>query len=140
MPDLQHRIRLFVYRLEGDRPSYLLVRRSEGVNPTWGPIDGPIEFHEKIETAIEREVREDFGLERPETVVDLQMPKHWTLGDEEVIEWPYGVKAPKTESGLVLDARWAESRWTEFHEAYSQLCLDLDRAAVTRLHTLITAA
>ncbi len=140
MSDLQHRIRLFVYRFDGNAPSYLLLRRSEGVNPTWGPIDGPIEFHEQIETAILREVQEDVGLSPPEDVVDLQMPKHWTLGDEEVIEWPYGVKVVAPSQELSLDPRWSASRWTDFSQAYTELCLEIDRAAVTRLHTLITAA
>ncbi|HIG11794.1 MAG: NUDIX domain-containing protein [bacterium] len=140
MTDLQHRIRLFVYRMSAAGPSYLLLRRSDGVNPTWGPIDGPIQFHEQIETAIRREVREDVGLPDPQGLVDLKMPKHWELGDEQVIEWPYGVQIMAPAESLILDSRWSESRWTGFSETYTQLCLELDRAAVTRLHTLITAA
>jgi NUDIX domain len=140
MTDLQHRIRVFIYRLDVSGPSYLLLRRSEGVNPTWGPLDGPIQFHEQIEAAIRREVREDVGLGDPENLVDLRMPKHWLLGEEEVIEWPYGAKAPSAPDELILDPRWSESRWTDFRETYSELHLEIDRAAVTRLHTLIVAA
>lgn len=140
MADLQHRVRLFLYRHDEVAPSYLLLRRSEGVNPTWGPIDGPIQFHEQIEAAIRREVCEDVGLPEPRGVVDLQMPKLWQLGDEEVVEWPYGVHVPAISDEVQLDSRWSEWRWTDFSEAYAQLCLELDRAAVTRLHAWITAA
>ena len=62
------------------------------------------------------------------------------VGDEEVVEWPYGARAPVAVRPLVLDRRWADYRWAEFGEAYTELQLELDRAAVTRLHTLITAA
>ncbi|MCB9914086.1 MAG: NUDIX domain-containing protein [Planctomycetes bacterium] len=140
MADLQHRVRLFLYRFDARGPSYLLLRRSEGVNPTWGPVDGPIQFHEQIETAIHREVCQDVGLPAPRQVVDLQMPQHWLLGDEEVIEWSYGVQVPAVDDRLVLEPRWSEGRWAQFSQAYAQLCLELDRAAVTRLHTWITAA
>ena len=82
----------------------------------------------------------DVGLPGAEQVIDLQMPKHWLLGDEQVVEWPYGARAPHAERPLVLDDRWAEYRWADFSEAYSELNLELDRAAVTRLHTLLSAA
>ena len=139
MSDLQHRIKVFVYSLERGTPRYLLLRSSQGVNPTWGALSGPIGFGEKIETAIERELCEDIGLPKPSDLIDLQMPKFWLLGDEEIIEWPYGSYSAKT-SDLILDPRWSAYRWAEFGDAYSTLQLDLDRAAVTRLHTMISAA
>jgi predicted NUDIX family NTP pyrophosphohydrolase len=138
--ELHHRIKVLLYRLEHGRPHYLLLRRSEGVAPPWGLLDGPIGFDEQIEAAIRREVLEDVGLPGTDQVIDLQMPKHWLVGDEEVVEWPYGARAPVAVRPLVLDRRWADYRWAEFGEAYTELQLELDRAAVTRLHTLITAA
>jgi len=140
MTDLKHRIKIFVYCFEQGVPRYLLVRSSRGVNPTWGTLDGPIGFDEQIESAVRREVHEDVGLERPEGLIDLQMPALWTLGDEEVVEWPYGFRAPRHETDLILNPRWSEFRWADFSEAYARFQLDLDRAAVTRLHTLINAA
>lgn len=139
MHELQHRIKVFVYTFQQGNPRYLLLRSARGVNPTWGALDGAIGFGEKIETAIEREVTRDIGLPKPQDLIDLQMPKLWQLGDEEVVEWPYGSLTP-TIGELILDSRWSEYRWAEFSEAYSSLHLDLDRAAVTRLHTMINAA
>jgi len=140
MTDLQHRIRVFVYRVLPEGVRYLLLRRSVGIDPTWGPVEGRIEFDEQIEAAIRREVVEDVGLARHLDLIDLQMPAHWLLGDEEVIEWPYGLRTPAEEQERVLDVRWSESLWTDFGEAYSRLQLDNDRAAVTRLHTRVSAA
>jgi ADP-ribose pyrophosphatase YjhB (NUDIX family) len=139
MSDLQHRIKVYVYSLDRGKPHYLLLKSAHGRNPTWGALDGPINFGEQIEAAILRELREDVGLSAPAGLIDLQMPKRWLLGDEEIVEWPYGSHVPLTKD-LVLDARWSEFRWARFEEAYSSLHLDLDRAAVTRLHTLISAA
>ena len=139
MSDLQHRIKVFAFSLDQGHPNYLLLKRSEGINPTWGALDGPINFGEQIEAAIQRELREDVGLSEARSLIDLQMPKRWLLGDEEVVEWPYGSQVRLT-SEIVLDARWSEFRWAGFEEAYSSLHLELDRAAVTRLHTLLTAA
>jgi 8-oxo-dGTP pyrophosphatase MutT (NUDIX family) len=138
--ELHHRIKVLLYRIERGLPHYLLLRRSEGVAPPWGLLDGAIGFGEQIETAIRRELFEDVGLPGTEQVIDLQMPKHWLVGDEQVVEWPYGARAPLGERPLVLDSRWSDYRWAEFGEAYSELHLELDRAAMTRLHTLISAA
>ncbi len=137
---LQHRIKVLLFRVLEGKPHYLLLRKSEGVDPPWGILDGAIGFDEQIESAIHREVFQDIGLPGAEALIDLQMPKRWLVGDEEIVEWPYGAKAPATDGGIVLDQRWAEYRWAEFGEAYARLQLELDRAAVTRLHTLILAA
>jgi hypothetical protein len=140
MSDLQHRIKVFVYRLEADQPQYLLLRKALGINPTWGVLDGAVGFHEQIETAILREVCDDIGLPPERGPIDLAMPKRWIMGEEEVVEWPYGFQAPSPRVELVLDDRWAEYRWAAFGEAYSRFQLELDRAAITRLHTMIGVA
>jgi hypothetical protein len=140
MSELHHRIKVFIYRLQQGKPHYLLLRKAMGVNPTWGALDGEIGFHEQIETAIRREVCDDIGLPAERGPIDLAMPKRWVLGEEEVIEWPYGFQAPAPRRELVLDERWSEYRWAEFGDAYSLFQLELDRAAITRLHTMILAA
>ncbi|MFT7484425.1 MAG: hypothetical protein ACI9F9_000265 [Candidatus Paceibacteria bacterium] len=140
MHEFQHRIKVFVYRLHQGQPHYLLLRKSEGHNPIWGALDGPIGFGEQIETAVTREVCNDVGLLGSRGPIDLQMPKRWVLGDEEIVEWPYGFQTSSDPSGLILDSRWSEYRWAAYSEAFGTLQLELDRAAVTRLHTLIGAA
>lgn len=140
MSDLQHRIKVFVYRWEAGQPTYLLLRKAQGVNTTWGALDGPIGFDEQIEAAIQREVSDDVGLHSVRDLIDLQMPKRWLLGDEEIVEWPYGFQAATPRNDLVLDERWAEYRWADYSEAYARFQLELDRAAITRLHTMICAA
>lgn len=140
MSDLQHRVKVFVYRMQSRLPDYLLLRGDKGIESSWGPIEGPVGFGEQLETAIQREVRDDVGILKPTNVIDLQMPTHWLVGDEEVIVWRYGLRIPQEEESLRLDERWTGFRWAGFSEAYPCLELEGDRAAMARLHTLLSAA
>jgi len=135
-----HRVKIFVFQQAGPEPAYLLLRGAQGLESFWGPVHGSLGFGEKLETAIRREVLDDTGILQPLDVIDLGMPARWTLGDEDVIEWTYGFKALAGTSKVRLDPRWAEFRWAQFSQAYPSLELDVDRAAIMRLHTLLRAA
>jgi ADP-ribose pyrophosphatase YjhB (NUDIX family) len=140
MSDLLHRIKIFVFQQRGPEPQYLLLRGAQRMESFWGPLHGNIGFGEKLETAIRREVLDETGVLKPLDVIDLQMPVHQSLGDEDIIEWTYGFKTIPPERPLRLDPRWSEFRWVEFSRAYPLLELDLDRAAFMRLHSLLRAA
>lgn len=140
MTDLQHRVKVFVYRFQARTPDYLLLKGDQGLESSWGPIEGPVGFGEQLETAIQREVRDDVGILRATDLIDLQMPTHWLVGDEEVIVWRFGLRIPEPQGSLRIDRRWLDFRWAGFSEAYPCLELDGDRAAIARLHTLVSAA
>ncbi|MEM7306811.1 MAG: NUDIX domain-containing protein [Planctomycetota bacterium] len=140
MSELIHRIRVFVFRYERSRPEYLLLRGAQGIEAFWTPIHGPIGFGEKLETAIRREVMDDVGISKPNELIDLQMPARWLVGDEEVVEWNFGFHTSSHDERLRLDPRWADFRWSEFTAAYPSLELEIDRAAIMRLHTMLHAA
>ena len=136
MADLLHRIKIFVFALREETPDYLLLR-SGGFESFWGPIQGPLGFGEKLESAIRREVMDEVGIARPVDLIDLQMPGRWLVGDEEIIEWNFGLRAHADQAVLNLAPRWVDYRWAHFSEAYPSLELEADRAAITRLHTLL---
>jgi hypothetical protein len=140
MPELLHRIKVFVFQQAGPEPAYLLLRPAQGMESFWGPVQGSIGFGEKLESAIQREVLDDTGILRPLDVIDLGMPARWQLGIEDVIEWTFGFKALPGTDNLRLDPRFAEFRWAQFGQAYPSLELETDRAAIMRLHTLLRAA
>lgn len=141
MTELFHRIKVFVYRIKDDRPDYLLLQRDHGVESSWGPVQGTIHFGEQLETAAQREVHEDIGLARPLDLIDLEMPARWVLGDEEVIEWHYAFQAlPDCDRRLQLAPNWRDARWSDFGKAFPELALEVDRAAILRLHSLLNAA
>ena len=139
MTELLHRLKIFVYRIHGRRPDYLLLR---GLGPEsfWSPVHGPIGFGEKIDTAIRRELLDDVGLPRAGDLLDLEMPARWLVGDEEIIEWCFALKTPLEHSDPQLGPRWSSYRWAEFADAYPSLELEFDRAAILRLHHLLHAA
>lgn len=139
MTDLVHRIKVFVYRFRDERPDYLLLRGAVRES-FWGPIQGPIGFGEKLETAIRREVMDDIGISRPVDLLDLQHPGRWLVGDEEVIEWTFGFRTQPGEAALHLSPRWSAFRWASFNEAFPSLELEADREAIVRLHALLNAA
>ena len=136
MVELLHRVKIFVFQMEGLRPCYLLLRREMGAESSWGPVQGAVGYHEKLETAIRREVHLDTGLAQHQDLIDLAMPARWLLGDEEVIEWSYGVRVP-APAELQLEPDYSDYRWAIFPEAYPSLELEHDRAAILRLHTLL---
>lgn len=136
MAELLHRIKVFVFRMRGADPDYLLLRGA-GRESFWGPIQGPIGFGEKLESAIRREVMDDVGIRNPLDLIDLQMPARWLVGDEEVIEWAFGFRIPSVDERLSLAPRWSDFRWADFSLAYPSLELDGDRAAILRLHALL---
>ncbi len=139
MSELLHRIKVFVYRFKGSTPDYLLLRGG-GHESFWGPIQGPIGFGEKLESAIRREVSDKVGTVRPMDLIDLRMPNHWLVGDEEIVEWAFGFRAPTDLPGPSSGVDTPDFRWAEFTLAYPSLELDGDRAAIMRLHTLLHAA
>ena len=140
MSEVLHRIRIFVYEVSEKVPSYLLLRPAQGVEACWGPIQGSIGFDEQLESAIKRELRTDAGISSPLDVIDLGMPSRWLVGDEQVVEWNFGVQTARVRESLRLDDRWSDYRWADFSKAYPSLELEFDRAAIMRLHTLLSAA
>lgn len=135
--DLVHRVKVFVYDFVERVPNYLLLRRKQGIESCWGPVQASIDLGEKMETTIRRAVMEELGIGRPAELVDLQMPARWLVGDEQVIEWNFGFRVAPERRELQLDETWADFRWADFGQAYPVLELEPDRAAILRLHTLI---
>ena len=72
MVELLHRIKIFIYRLQDREPDYLLLKPDQGIEGLWGPVQGSLDFGEKLEQAIRRKVLDDIGLNPPGQLVDLE--------------------------------------------------------------------
>jgi ADP-ribose pyrophosphatase YjhB (NUDIX family) len=140
MADLLHRIKVFVYRRAGWEPNYLLLKPHQESEGMWGPVQGPIAFDEKLETAIRRRVLDETGIAPPGQLVDLQMPQRVTFGDEEIVEWCFGYGAASQPDPRRFERHGAAFRWAAFAEAYPSLEFEADRAAIMRLHAFLHAA
>ncbi|MEX1025846.1 MAG: hypothetical protein WD226_12305 [Planctomycetota bacterium] len=140
MTELLHRVRVFVYRFDSGEPQYLLLRAPTGIEACWTPLHAPLGFGEQLESAIRRGVIEDTGLGRPNHLIDLDMTSRTLFGDEEVIEWNYGLlPSGSTDAVNLREERWSEFRWEGFGNAYPKLEFETDRAAILRLHTMLHA-
>lgn len=140
MSELHHRIKIFVYRFSEAAPNYLLLKPDQGLEALWGPLQGELGFGQKLEGAIRKKVEDDIGLRPPGRLLDLEMPGRWTIGDEEIVEWTFGFHATGEVQPSRVSDHWAAHRWARFQDAYSSLGLELDRAAMMRLHTRVLAA
>ncbi len=140
MSELFHRIKVFVYRVTGGEPNYLLLKPDQGIEGMWGPIQGELGFGEKLESAIRRRVMDDTGMAPPGQLVDLEMPGRWTIGDEEIVEWTFGYHSRGKPDPELLAAHWADHLWADFANAYPVLDFEDDRAAIMRLHAFLSAA
>ena len=47
---------------------------------------------------------------------------------------------PDSDRRLQLAPNWRDARWADFSMAFPELALEVDRAAILRLHTLLSAA
>jgi hypothetical protein len=130
MSELLHRIKVFLYRMEGAEPRYLQLKPDQGYEALWGPVQGDLGFGDQLDTAIRRRVIEDVGVLQPGPLLDLDMPSRWTIGDEERVD----------PDPAVIEQHWAAHRWAGFAVAYPTMGLEFDRAAIMRLHTLLLAA
>ncbi len=140
MVELLHRIKVFVYRLSRTEPDYLLLKPAQGIEGLWGPIQGELAFGEKLDQAIRRKVLDETGMNPPGQLIDLKMPNHLTLGDEEIVEWTFGYHAITHLDPDRISRHWAAHRWVDFASAYPVLGFEDDRAAIMRLHAFLSAA
>lgn len=139
MGDLLHRIKVFLFR-RGPEPHYLLLKPDQGLEALWGPVQGNLGFGDKMESAARRRVYEGTGLQPPGRLLDLGAPVRWTLGDEQVIEWCYGLGVRDDPDPVALERHYVDHRWAPLADAYPRLGLQFDRTAILRLHALLEVA
>lgn len=140
MSELLHRIKVFLFRFDAGEPRYLQLKPDQGFEGLWGPVQGELDFGDQLEGAIKKRIIQDVGVLQPGPTLDLDLTSRWTIGDEDVIEWNYGVQLRGDLDPTVLEQHWAAHRWAGFSVAYPTMGLEFDRAAIMRLHTLLRAA
>ncbi len=135
MLDLNHRVKVFVYRFSGRDLQYLMLKHAPVWEGFWGPVSGPIQPWENLERAVLREVKEETGIIEPTSLLDLKSPDRFHVGEAEWIEWVYGyqvhgVKTPEIQLAPELEG----FRWEGFEHAYRDMEMEENRQAMLRLH------
>jgi ADP-ribose pyrophosphatase YjhB (NUDIX family) len=140
MIEIAHRVKVFVYRFAGRDVRYLLVRARPRAEALWGPIVGPIRPSEDVVRAVRRRVREEIGVDRMQTLLDLRAVERTHVGGLDLIEWAYACQIPGAdEPPLLLGPDLSEWCWEDFQRAYQRLEFEANRQAMLRLHTLLNA-
>ena len=138
MIEVAHGVKVFVFRFAGSDIRYLLVRARPRAEALWGPLVGPIRPSEDPERAVRRSVREEIGVDRGDSLLDLRAVERTRLGDLDLIEWAYGYRLPGSdEPSLELGPDVSEFLWEDFTRAYRRLELEANRRAVLRLHMFL---
>jgi len=127
-----------VFAERGGDVQYLMVKHVPQHEPMWGPIEGPILPSENLELAVCRRVRDEVGIEKPTTLLDLRMPERWVLPDENVVEWIYGYGVDTPCELRRGRSRGKETRWQGFDHAFRAMELPGNRDAILRLHLTIS--
>jgi ADP-ribose pyrophosphatase YjhB (NUDIX family) len=135
-----HVVRVFVFRQDGGRIDYLLVRHQPEHDSFWSPVTGVMQPHESIFQAAVRSAGEEIGLPSPRQMVDLQLATRTTIGDLEEIDWSVGYRAPQSAVDLRPSGDLAALRWLDFDRIYRNLDREEDRRSVMRLHFTLRSA
>jgi 8-oxo-dGTP pyrophosphatase MutT (NUDIX family) len=128
-----------VYRLEDDRPVFLLIRDSYG---HWGFPKGHLERGERAETAALREVMEETGL-RAVSVVDSIETIEWFFRfrgklvhkrcEFFLMESASAATTPQVSEGITA------CRWATAEDAEGLVAYDNARAVLRRATDMVTA-
>lgn len=134
---LEHKVRVFVFRLLESEVEYLLLRRKPRSEWPLGPVVGSIDLHEHVQDAVMREVRVETGLRKPLQVFDLSQPAKELFGDVGLVEWPFAYQAGAPSSPapeVVPGPMVGDCSWMPFDRAFQEIELATDRDLLVRAH------
>jgi 8-oxo-dGTP pyrophosphatase MutT (NUDIX family) len=129
-------VEAIIFRRNGDKTEYLLLKRLPERNGFWQPVTGGVEEGETRDEALRREVMEETGVRNIVAVVeDLY---YFEFSDPSLNqEYVCGVEVSPTEK-VVLDGReHSEFRWCCIEEALQLLNWKENKEALKKLDTIL---
>ena len=140
---LEHRVRVYVFRVGETGPRFLLLRQKPAAEWPLGPVVGAVGVGEHLQDAIMREVREETGLQKPLHVMELHQPSKELFGDVGLVEWPFAYQAAAPHQPVpkvIPGPRVGEYLWLDFERAYECIESRLDRDNLVRLQIRLQQA
>lgn len=136
MFSLEHKVRVFVFRVMAAEVQYLLLRKKPRSEWPLGPVVGPIEVDEHLKDAVLREVKVETGLSQPLHLLDLSAPSKELFGDIGLVEWPFGYQAGAPDCpapAVVPGPMVGDCAWMPFERAFQVIEVAADRDLLVKL-------
>jgi 8-oxo-dGTP pyrophosphatase MutT (NUDIX family) len=130
-------VEAIIFRRNGNRVEYLLLKRLPERNGFWQPITGGVEEGETQKEALCREIREETGIKNIVTI--LENLYYFEFSDPNPNqEYVYGVEASSSEEIMLDPKEHSEFRWCNFQEALQLLNWKENKEALRKLNTILT--
>jgi len=129
-------VEAIIFRRNGNKIEYLLLKRLPERNGHWQPVTGGLEEGETQKEALRREIEEETGIEHLLRVIEGLY--YFEFSDPDLNkEYVYGVEVSPEEE-VVLDGKeHSESRWCNIQDALQLLHWKENKAALQRLNTIL---
>jgi dATP pyrophosphohydrolase len=129
-------VEAIIYRRNGGKTEYLLLKRLPDRNGFWQPVTGGLEEGETRTEALCREIKEETGIENLIRVTEglYCFEFHDPNLNQEYV---YGVEVSPTDE-VVLDGKeHSQYRWCSFQEALQLLHWKENKEALKKLDTIL---
>jgi 8-oxo-dGTP pyrophosphatase MutT (NUDIX family) len=129
-------VEAIIFRRNGGKIEYLLMKRLPERNGFWQPVTGGMEEGETREEALHREIMEETGVKNLVAVIEGLY--YFEFSDPNPNqEYVYGVEVSPSEE-IVFDRReHSEYRWCSFRDALRLLHWEENKAALRRLNKML---
>ena len=130
-------VEAIIFRRNGNKVEYLLLKRLPERNGFWQPVTGGVEEGETRKEALCREIREETGIKNIIAVLeDLYL---FEFSDPNLNqEYVYGVEVSPSEEIMLDQKEHSEYRWCSFQEALQLLHWKENKEALRKLNMTLT--
>jgi len=129
-------VEAIIFRKNGNKTEYLLLKRVPEKNGFWQPVTGGLEEGETRTEALFREIKEETGIKNPIRVIEGLY--YFEFSDPNLNqEYVYGVEVSPTEEVVLDGEEHSEYRWCSFREALQLLSWKENKEALKKLNTIL---
>jgi 8-oxo-dGTP pyrophosphatase MutT (NUDIX family) len=130
-------VEAIVFRRNGSKLEFLLLKRRKEFGGFWQPLTGGNEDEESLIETLKRELREETGIEEIKRIIENVHYFEWIDNSNNLIkEYCFGVEvSPSCE--VKLSKEHDDFKWCDFEEAMKLLKWDGNKVAIFRLNEIL---
>ncbi len=136
MLDIDHQVRVFVFRVLESGIQYLLLRQKPMAEWPFAPVIGNVRPEEHMQDTVLRKVETQTGLQKPIRLLELMLPQKELFGDVGIVEWPFAYQAGSAYSAntqIRPGPEIGEYAWLSFEQAFERVAREPDRESLVRM-------